>query len=183
SASFDISRFENMSLSPSQEEAASSSPESPREGDFSSRQLYDNSETMGNSYTSVSFCLCVHQHQYVLFQTPKTWTDAQSYCRETCIDLATIEDMNEMEMALQSVGSDYSDAVWIGLHRGKELKWHWSLADKYFYEDGERNYIKWRMPLSGDNCATFSNGKLSTLSCLEDRHSVCFDSETAKILT
>ncbi|XP_014899804.1 uncharacterized protein LOC106954640 [Poecilia latipinna] len=35
-----------MSLSPSQEEAASSSPESPREGDFSSRQLYDNSESL-----------------------------------------------------------------------------------------------------------------------------------------
>ncbi|XP_054888063.1 uncharacterized protein LOC129361315 isoform X2 [Poeciliopsis prolifica] len=35
-----------MSLSPSQEEAASSSPESPREGDFSSRQLYDNLESL-----------------------------------------------------------------------------------------------------------------------------------------
>ncbi|PWA31416.1 hypothetical protein CCH79_00002715 [Gambusia affinis] len=35
-----------MSLSPSQEEAASSSPESPREGDFSSRQLSDNLESL-----------------------------------------------------------------------------------------------------------------------------------------
>uniref|UniRef100_A0A3B3VZV5 C-type lectin domain-containing protein n=1 Tax=Poecilia latipinna TaxID=48699 RepID=A0A3B3VZV5_9TELE len=126
-------------------------------------------------------CFCQHNifstkpqisgHQYVLFQTPKTWTDAQSYCRETCIDLATIEDMNEMEMALQSVGSDYSDAVWIGLHRGKELKWHWSLADKYFYEDGERNYIKWRMPLSGDNCT--ESGKWGDGNCTEVHPFLC----------
>lgn len=43
SASYDISRFENMSLTPSYKgETASASPESPREGDFSSRQFYDN---------------------------------------------------------------------------------------------------------------------------------------------
>lgn len=46
-ASFDILCFENMSLSPShQEEAASASPESPREGDFSSRQFYDNLKSL-----------------------------------------------------------------------------------------------------------------------------------------
>lgn len=46
-ASFDISHFENMSLSPShQEEAASASPESPSEGDFSSRQFYDNLKSL-----------------------------------------------------------------------------------------------------------------------------------------
>jgi hypothetical protein len=32
------------------------------------------------------------------------------------------------------------DELWIGLHYGGPERWHWSLADKDFYQEGERNY-------------------------------------------
>uniref|UniRef100_A0A3Q2G1U4 C-type lectin-like n=1 Tax=Cyprinodon variegatus TaxID=28743 RepID=A0A3Q2G1U4_CYPVA len=121
-----------------------------------------------------SVSLCLYRHQYVLQNTPKTWNEAQSFCRETCIDLATMEDMEEMKMALQTVADNYVDAVWIGLHKGNNPKWHWSLVDQGFYKDGEKNNLKWGNQ-GGDNCVVLSNGQLSTRSCAVSSHSICFD--------
>ncbi|KAG7216440.1 hypothetical protein INR49_001926 [Caranx melampygus] len=90
-----------------------------------------------------SLTSCVPQHQYVLVTTPKTWYEAQSYCRENCLDLATIDDMEEMERLLRDVEDKYDDGLWIGLHTGAALLWYWSLADKDFYKEGERSYLVW----------------------------------------
>uniref|UniRef100_A0A668R8P0 C-type lectin domain-containing protein n=1 Tax=Oreochromis aureus TaxID=47969 RepID=A0A668R8P0_OREAU len=81
--------------------------------------------------------------QFVFFQTPKTWSEAQSICREQWFDLATINDMREMEIVLEAVKDKYDDAVWIGLSKGTTLRWHWSLAGDEFYKEGERNYLLW----------------------------------------
>ncbi|CAL8283731.1 unnamed protein product [Gadus morhua 'NCC'] len=36
------------------------------------------------------------------------------------------------------------DELWIGLRHGGAERWHWSLADKDFYQEGERNYRNFR---------------------------------------
>ncbi|XP_055359195.1 uncharacterized protein LOC114843066 [Betta splendens] len=118
--------------------------------------------------------LCAPQHQYILIQTPKTWFDAQSYCRENYLDLATIYDIGEMKMALTTVQDKYSDAVWTGLYKGTTLNWYWSLADNDFYKPGERDYIIWGNYTSY-SCGGFKDGKMYMVNCMMPSSSVCFD--------
>ncbi|KAF7227587.1 C-type lectin lectoxin-Thr1-like [Nothobranchius furzeri] len=120
-----------------------------------------------------SLSLFVHGHPYILFQTPKTWTEAQSYCREKCIDLATMEDMN---VVLNYVGDSYSEAVWIGLQKGSNPRWIWSLADKDLYKEGEKTYFKWGLE-SSSYCVTLRDGLLYVDICINNMESVCFDRE------
>lgn len=118
------------------------------------------------------------QPQFAFFQTPKTWSEAQSICREQCFDLATINDMREMKIVLEAVGDKYDDAVWIGLLKGTTPRWHWSLADDDFYKEGERNYLLWSSINVNYNCPIFKDGKLNMVSCEYQRYSVCFDGES-----
>ncbi|CAL8389924.1 unnamed protein product [Boreogadus saida] len=94
-----------------------------------------------------SFCADYRQH--CLIETPKSWFDAQSYCRERGYDLATIDDMGAMKSLLGLNADRAHDELWIGLHYGGPERWHWSLADKDFYREGERNYRNFKGGLSG----------------------------------
>ncbi|XP_044198490.1 uncharacterized protein LOC122974519 [Thunnus albacares] len=63
-------------------------------------------------------------HQYHFVAEPMKWTEAQTYCRETYTDLATIEnteDMNQLNNTVSSAG--YNSQVWIGLYRVVDWKW------------------------------------------------------------
>ncbi|CAG6014105.1 unnamed protein product, partial [Menidia menidia] len=115
-----------------------------------------------------------YKPHYSLFLVPKTWKQAQSYCRERGGDLATFYYLRGMEKLLQNIEGKYDNAVWIGLNKGKTLKWHWSLADKDMYKEGEKDYLLWSFQ-SVDNCAVYSEGKLHQLQCPFQNRFICFD--------
>ncbi|KAL6481103.1 hypothetical protein MHYP_G00091830 [Metynnis hypsauchen] len=81
-------------------------------------------------------------HRYHFVNENKTWTDAQSYCRQNYTDLATINNMDEMKKLVVSLKDKASSFVWIGLARGDTGKWLWSLADESFYREGD-TYRNW----------------------------------------
>ncbi|XP_061573505.1 C-type mannose receptor 2-like isoform X2 [Cololabis saira] len=120
---------------------------------------------------------CASQNQYVLFQTPKTWKEAQSYCREKCVDLTTFYNMKHMKTILKRVEGKYDDDVWFGLVKGKTMGWHWSITASGFYKEGENNYLRWgTSPFN--LCGTYKEGYLYTQPCHYHFPSVCFDVKT-----
>ncbi|CAL8283777.1 unnamed protein product [Gadus morhua 'NCC'] len=66
-----------------------------------------------------SFCADYRQH--CLIETPKSWFDAQSYCRERGHDLATIDDMGAIKSMLALNADRAHDELWIGLHYTQQL--------------------------------------------------------------
>ncbi|KAL7842114.1 hypothetical protein SRHO_G00238030 [Serrasalmus rhombeus] len=60
--------------------------------------------------------------QYYYMNVQKSWLEAQSYCRATYIDLATVGSMEDMNRLKAAVDPVYTGAVWIG------LKKHWVLS-------------------------------------------------------
>ena len=109
-----------------------------------------------------SFCADYRQH--CLIETPKSWFDAQSYCRERGHDLATIDDMGAMKSLLALNADKAHDELWIGLHYGGPEEWHWSLADKDFYQEGERNYRNFREMDDTSRLVSYLHGKWSTVN-------------------
>ena len=71
-----------------------------------------------------------------------SWTDAQRYCREQFDDLATVDNLEELERLQESrKGSGYdTDTTWIGLHDDL-TRWQWSDGNED-YRMGQ-HYGKW----------------------------------------
>ncbi|XP_066513083.1 snaclec A8-like [Hoplias malabaricus] len=69
-------------------------------------------------------------YRYVFVNEAKTWTEAQSYCRQNYTDLATINNMEEMKNLNTTLKDKTTSSVWIGLNRGNTGRWLWSLADE-----------------------------------------------------
>uniref|UniRef100_A0A8C6PZ78 C-type lectin domain-containing protein n=1 Tax=Nothobranchius furzeri TaxID=105023 RepID=A0A8C6PZ78_NOTFU len=66
---------------------------------------------------------------YHFIYQAKNWTEAQRYCRENFIDLATVADVNDMWLLYSLVDL----RAWFGLYRNN---WRWS-------DDSTMSYTSW----------------------------------------
>lgn len=99
--------------------------------------------------------------RYFFVNKPMNWTDAQSYCRQTYTDLATITSDGENQSAMKSRSGWYFS--WIGLNESVQNSWAWS--------DGEDlNYSQWANGEPAENskngdCAFIGLFGWYTMSC------------------
>ncbi|XP_075306997.1 fibronectin-like [Odontesthes bonariensis] len=80
--------------------------------------------------------------QYYFVSTQLTWTSAQRVCRQDFTDLATIENIADVNAVLQTT-SNYAGKAWIGLYDEQVNSWKWSLNDSSFYGEGETAFRNW----------------------------------------
>uniref|UniRef100_A0A3Q4H4N1 C-type lectin domain-containing protein n=1 Tax=Neolamprologus brichardi TaxID=32507 RepID=A0A3Q4H4N1_NEOBR len=72
----------------------------------------------------VFFFFLVHQ-QYHFINKSLTWYEAQSFCRLKYTDLATINNMDDENRLINTLGSNVTSS-WIGLYNGQTNRWLWS---------------------------------------------------------
>ncbi|XP_028329877.1 C-type lectin lectoxin-Lio2-like, partial [Gouania willdenowi] len=118
---------------------------------------------------SYSTCL---QYHYVADQ--KTWTEAQTYCRQTYADLATIGNKEQNDQLLDTITSaGQSSEVWMGLY--STIDWRWSDG----FSGVGANYSNWRSDQpdfysANDLCVAVRN-VWSDVLCSSKRHVVCYN--------
>ncbi|KAI4904501.1 hypothetical protein NFI96_005264 [Prochilodus magdalenae] len=65
---------------------------------------------MCGSFWLLPLCLA---RQYHFVREAQSWTEAQSFCRLTYTDLATVDNMADMSRLLESVDKGYNGSAWI----------------------------------------------------------------------
>ncbi|XP_026010915.1 C-type lectin domain family 4 member K-like [Astatotilapia calliptera] len=73
---------------------------------------------------SAGSSITVHQ-QYHFINKSLTWYEAQSFCRLKYTDLATINDMDDENQLINTLGGNVTSS-WIGLYDGQINRWLWS---------------------------------------------------------
>ncbi|KAK6466642.1 snaclec coagulation factor IX/factor X-binding protein subunit B3-like, partial [Huso huso] len=112
------------------------------------------------------FCVPAYNQirKYVFVETVKSWSEAQSYCREKHTDLATVHSQEEAQQLLTVKGASLWDS-WIGLYRDDTQNWQWSNSDDVIYSN-------WRADVF---CAAVnSDGKWTDLPCKLQKAFMCY---------
>ncbi|XP_066517949.1 macrophage mannose receptor 1-like isoform X1 [Hoplias malabaricus] len=124
-------------------------------------------------------------YRYVFVNENKTWTEAQSYCRQNYTDLATVNNMEEMKDLNTTLKDKTTSSVWIGLNRGNTGRWLWSLADGDLYREGAE-YRNWDIGQPSnfqetEYCVTMwtNPGKWNDDRCNKTHPFVCYDEKNS----
>ncbi|XP_067280782.1 macrophage mannose receptor 1 [Pseudorasbora parva] len=136
-------------------------------------------ENCNTALPFICYSALVLSREYHFVNESKTWTEAQRYCRQNYTDLATIDNMEEMNSLINTVNGSYNGSAWIGLYDDVN-SWRWSLENNDFYQEGERDFRNW--PHEPDNrggnelCVYMDpNGNWFDSSCDNTNTFVCYD--------
>ncbi|XP_076145651.1 C-type mannose receptor 2-like [Alosa pseudoharengus] len=119
--------------------------------------------------------------QFHVVKEQKNWTEAQQYCREEFTDLATIDNMTEMEKVKSLINEAGAGNTWIGLKKGSSPKWQWSLADRDFYRENESEFTNWASNQNNggaeEECVAMkhANGEWCDDKCSDSDSFICYD--------
>ncbi|XP_035999324.1 C-type mannose receptor 2-like [Fundulus heteroclitus] len=121
-------------------------------------------------------------NKYRFVNEMKTWTEAQSFCREKYSDLAAIQGMDDVTMLNEQVDQSKmgdNHVAWIGLYDDMN-SWMWSMSDSDFYQHDE-NFTNWKTEEPNnyagiESCVEmYDNGRWNDKPCAEQKNSICFD--------
>uniref|UniRef100_A0A8C5E6R9 C-type lectin domain-containing protein n=1 Tax=Gouania willdenowi TaxID=441366 RepID=A0A8C5E6R9_GOUWI len=117
------------------------------------------------------------QYHYVADQ--KTWTEAQTYCRQTYADLATIGNKEQNDQLLDTITSaGQSSEVWMGLY--STIDWRWSDG----FSGVGANYSNWEGVepdfISANEFCVVGTQVWFDVLCSSKRHVVCYNGENMK---
>ncbi|XP_053544002.1 macrophage mannose receptor 1 isoform X2 [Ictalurus punctatus] len=140
-------------------------------------------ENCGQAFPFLCYSIMTStSRQYHFISENKTWTEAQRYCRENYTDLATTDNMEEMNTLLNTVNGSYSGLAWIGLYDDLD-SWRWSLDDDAFYQEGEKDFRGWyHQPdnyYGQELCVSMiSTGEWFDSPCTDRKSFVCYNDTT-----
>ncbi|KAK2845065.1 hypothetical protein Q5P01_011724 [Channa striata] len=128
-----------------------------------------------------SLCSCVSDYTYILFKNPRSWFDAQSFCRLNCYNLVTVTNASSLEQVLRAAEAGYDDAAWIGLKSQRLPEYYWSLWGYDFYKR-EAGYTLYWASNPTNECASYVGGLLYDHPCSTKLFSMCFDGSILRII-
>ncbi|KAL6484224.1 hypothetical protein MHYP_G00062690 [Metynnis hypsauchen] len=123
--------------------------------------------------------------RYHFVNESRNWTEAQRYCREQYDDLATVQNMDDMNQLVASINGSYNDSAWIGLYNIIN-PWRWSLDDCNSSGATELTYTNWYpgRPLEGQ-CVwkqnSAYNGPWSDAACDVLQYFICYDGNASAV--
>uniref|UniRef100_A0A669CK89 C-type lectin domain-containing protein n=1 Tax=Oreochromis niloticus TaxID=8128 RepID=A0A669CK89_ORENI len=116
------------------------------------------------------FCYDAATNKHIMVQILVTWSDAQSYCRQTYTDLSTINNLQD-NTQVASLMPNYFYSTWIGLYR----TWTWSNSNT-------ASNLSWGpgQPDNSVNCVTIvgSTGSFNSHNCGDQRPFLCSRGES-----
>ncbi|XP_039887153.1 C-type mannose receptor 2-like isoform X2 [Simochromis diagramma] len=122
------------------------------------------------SATYYFVCYDAATNKHILVKNSMTWSDAQSYCRQTYTDLSTITNTQDNSQVASMLTLNYQ--AWIGLYR---KYWTWS-------NSSTASNLPWGpgQPDNSVNCATIvgSTGSFNSHNCSDQRPFLCSRGES-----
>lgn len=120
--------------------------------------------------------LCSHVYrEYHLITEDKKWNEAQSYCRKTYTDLATIDSLDDTKRLVNmTAASGVRRQIWIGLTKTGVASWMWS-ASEIPTSPRLAQYTNWAsLPDSSHHCGGMRvDGKWHSALCKTKLPFVC----------